>query len=100
MERLDSSLRLPHQRESQQVLTIEDALLVSDIPISCAPCLKIFLRRWLQMGFSLIVCFVQLVSKSVKRVVLDAKVGPPLHEKGLAKDILSTVSLPWCLLPN
>jgi hypothetical protein len=26
-------------------------------------------------------------------VILDAKVGPPSYEKGLAKDILSVVSL-------
>lgn len=35
----------------------------------------------------------QLVSGSVKQVILDAKVGPPLYEKGLAKDILSVVSI-------
>ncbi|XP_057793831.1 glycerophosphodiester phosphodiesterase GDPD4 isoform X2 [Salvia miltiorrhiza] len=33
----------------------------------------------------------RLVSGSVKQVILDAKVGPPLYEKGLAKDILSVV---------
>ncbi|KAF5206704.1 Glycerophosphodiester phosphodiesterase [Thalictrum thalictroides] len=30
-----------------------------------------------------------LVSKSVRQVILDAKVGPPNYEKGLATDILS-----------
>ncbi|KAH7530051.1 hypothetical protein JRO89_XSUnG0025500 [Xanthoceras sorbifolium] len=34
-----------------------------------------------------------LISKSVRRVILDAKVGPPSYEKGLAQDILSVVSL-------
>lgn len=34
----------------------------------------------------------QLISGSVRQVILDAKVGPPLHEKGLAKDIISVVS--------
>lgn len=34
----------------------------------------------------------QLVSGSVRQVILDAKVGPPLYERGLAKDILSVVS--------
>lgn len=34
-----------------------------------------------------------MVSSSVRQVILDAKVGPPLYEKGLAKDILSVVSL-------
>lgn len=34
----------------------------------------------------------QLVSNSVRKVILDAKVGPPSYEKGLAKDILSVVS--------
>ncbi|KAK6116715.1 hypothetical protein DH2020_049535 [Rehmannia glutinosa] len=33
----------------------------------------------------------KLVSGSVRQVILDAKVGPPLYEKGLAKDILSVV---------
>ncbi|CAA6660187.1 unnamed protein product [Spirodela intermedia] len=64
VERLDASSRLPHKRENQEVLTVEDALL--------------------------------LVSKSVKRVVLDAKVGPPSYEKGLAKDILSIVQKTNC----
>lgn len=39
----------------------------------------------------------QLVSGSVKQVILDAKVGPPLYEKGLAKDILSVVSFLSCV---
>uniref|UniRef100_A0A2P2JPQ7 glycerophosphodiester phosphodiesterase n=1 Tax=Rhizophora mucronata TaxID=61149 RepID=A0A2P2JPQ7_RHIMU len=34
-----------------------------------------------------------LISDSVRQVVLDAKVGPPSYERGLAKDILSVVSL-------
>ncbi|KAK9110894.1 hypothetical protein Scep_018413 [Stephania cephalantha] len=33
----------------------------------------------------------KLVSKSVRQVILDAKVGPPSHGKGLAKDILSVI---------
>lgn len=33
----------------------------------------------------------QLVSRSVHRVILDAKVGPPSFEDGLAEDILSMV---------
>ncbi|KAL9686869.1 hypothetical protein QQ045_031262 [Rhodiola kirilowii] len=33
-----------------------------------------------------------LVSSSVQKVILDAKVGPPLYEKEAAKDILSVVS--------
>ncbi|CAI0428641.1 unnamed protein product [Linum tenue] len=32
-----------------------------------------------------------LVSSSVRQVILDAKVGPPSYERGLAKDILSVV---------
>ncbi|KAG1331217.1 glycerophosphodiester phosphodiesterase GDPD4 [Cocos nucifera] len=32
-----------------------------------------------------------LISNSVRQVILDAKVGPPSYEKGLAKDILSVV---------
>ncbi|KAL6498383.1 hypothetical protein OROHE_026651 [Orobanche hederae] len=37
-----------------------------------------------------------LVSGSVRQVILDAKVGPPLYEKGLAKDILSVVERTKC----
>ncbi|MQL88993.1 hypothetical protein Taro_021563 [Colocasia esculenta] len=37
-----------------------------------------------------------LISKSVKQVILDAKVGPPLYEKGLAQDILSIVQKTHC----
>ncbi|XP_058090018.1 glycerophosphodiester phosphodiesterase GDPD4 isoform X4 [Magnolia sinica] len=33
----------------------------------------------------------ELISKSVRQVILDAKVGPPSYEKGLAADILSVV---------
>uniref|UniRef100_A0A2N9EDT8 glycerophosphodiester phosphodiesterase n=1 Tax=Fagus sylvatica TaxID=28930 RepID=A0A2N9EDT8_FAGSY len=33
----------------------------------------------------------KLISSSVRQVILDAKVGPPSYEKGLAKDILSIV---------
>ncbi|KAH6833963.1 PLC-like phosphodiesterases superfamily protein [Perilla frutescens var. hirtella] len=36
------------------------------------------------------------VSGSVKQVILDAKVGPPFYEKGLAKDILSVVERSKC----
>ncbi|GMI90748.1 glycerophosphodiester phosphodiesterase 4 [Hibiscus trionum] len=37
-----------------------------------------------------------LISTSVRQVILDAKVGPPLYEKGLAKDILSAVEKMRC----
>ncbi|CAN6475432.1 unnamed protein product [Victoria cruziana] len=38
----------------------------------------------------------KLVSKSVRQVILDAKVGPPLYEKGLAAEILSTINKAGC----
>ncbi|KAA8544559.1 hypothetical protein F0562_022582 [Nyssa sinensis] len=38
----------------------------------------------------------KLISSSVRHVILDAKVGPPLYEKGLAKDILSIVERTQC----
>lgn len=38
----------------------------------------------------------KLISGSVRLVILDAKVGPPLHEKELAKDILSVVERTKC----
>nr|KJB21437.1 hypothetical protein B456_004G102800 [Gossypium raimondii] len=34
----------------------------------------------------------KLISTSVRQVILDAKVGPPSYEKGLANDIFSTMS--------
>ncbi|XP_026435057.1 glycerophosphodiester phosphodiesterase GDPD4-like isoform X4 [Papaver somniferum] len=37
-----------------------------------------------------------LISKSVRHVILDAKVGPPKYEQGLAKDILSIVKRTQC----
>ncbi|KAL5843160.1 hypothetical protein ACOSQ4_009118 [Xanthoceras sorbifolium] len=37
-----------------------------------------------------------LISRSVRRVILDAKVGPPSYEKGLAQDILSVVERTKC----
>ncbi|KAK6940372.1 Glycerophosphodiester phosphodiesterase domain [Dillenia turbinata] len=36
------------------------------------------------------------VSRSVRQVILDAKVGPPHYEKGLAEDILSVVERTHC----
>ncbi|XP_051139263.1 glycerophosphodiester phosphodiesterase GDPD4 [Andrographis paniculata] len=39
---------------------------------------------------------VKLVAGSVRQVILDAKVGPPLYEKGFAKDILSLVERTSC----
>ncbi|PPD67491.1 hypothetical protein GOBAR_DD35632 [Gossypium barbadense] len=38
----------------------------------------------------------KLISASVRQVILDAKVGPPSYEKGLANDILSTVEKMQC----
>ncbi|GAA0176320.1 phosphodiesterase [Lithospermum erythrorhizon] len=38
----------------------------------------------------------KLISASVKRVILDIKVGPPLYEKGLAEDVLATVKRTGC----
>ncbi|KAF8405664.1 hypothetical protein HHK36_007740 [Tetracentron sinense] len=37
-----------------------------------------------------------LISRSVRQVILDAKVGPPSYEKGLATDILSVVERTQC----
>ncbi|KAF3440955.1 hypothetical protein FNV43_RR19241 [Rhamnella rubrinervis] len=38
----------------------------------------------------------KLMSSSVRQVILDAKVGPPLYEKGLARDILKVVERTRC----
>ncbi|KAM1682601.1 hypothetical protein EV1_033538 [Malus domestica] len=38
----------------------------------------------------------ELVSGSVRQVILDVKVGPPSFEKGLAKDVLSVVKRVQC----
>ncbi|KAL8162341.1 hypothetical protein V2J09_013830 [Rumex salicifolius] len=37
-----------------------------------------------------------LVSRSVRQVILDVKVGPPLYEKGLAESILSVLKRTQC----
>lgn len=44
-----------------------------------------------------LILFMQLISESVRQVILDIKVGPPLYEQGLAEDTLSIVSSygPW-----
>lgn len=39
----------------------------------------------------------QLISQSVKQVILDVKVGPPSYEQGLAADILSVVSFMYLI---
>jgi hypothetical protein len=41
--------------------------------------------------------FLQMISQSVRQVVLDVKVGPPSFEKGLAEDVLSLVSSVYLL---
>ncbi|XP_050215111.1 glycerophosphodiester phosphodiesterase GDPD4 isoform X2 [Mercurialis annua] len=38
----------------------------------------------------------QVISNSVRQIILDAKVGPPSYEKGLANDILSIVHKAQC----
>ncbi|XP_073003588.1 glycerophosphodiester phosphodiesterase GDPD4 isoform X1 [Typha latifolia] len=38
-----------------------------------------------------------LISKSVRQVILDVKVGPPLYERGLAEVILSIVKKTHCM---
>ncbi|KAK2385755.1 SUN domain-containing protein [Trifolium repens] len=37
-----------------------------------------------------------LAASSVRQIILDVKVGPPLYEKGLAKDVLSIVEQTEC----
>ncbi|KAI4320247.1 hypothetical protein MLD38_033746 [Melastoma candidum] len=36
------------------------------------------------------------ISRSLKWVIIDAKIGPPLYENGLARDILSTIERTGC----
>ncbi|CAB4288994.1 unnamed protein product [Prunus armeniaca] len=38
----------------------------------------------------------EVISSSVRRVILDIKVGPPSYEKGLASDVLSVVKRMQC----
>ncbi|KAF7836382.1 glycerophosphodiester phosphodiesterase GDPD4 [Senna tora] len=38
----------------------------------------------------------KVTANSVRQIILDAKVGPPLYEKGLARDILSIVERTEC----
>ncbi|WCJ34994.1 PLC-like phosphodiesterases superfamily protein [Euphorbia peplus] len=38
----------------------------------------------------------KVISSSVRQIILDAKVGPPLYEKDLAKDIISVVDISQC----
>ncbi|KAI3785401.1 hypothetical protein L1987_44519 [Smallanthus sonchifolius] len=38
----------------------------------------------------------QLISRSVQKVVVDAKIGPPSYEKGLAHDLISVVKRTQC----
>lgn len=47
-------------------------------------------------GIATIEDALKLTSSSVQRIILDAKIGPPSYEKGLAKDILSIVERTNC----
>jgi hypothetical protein len=40
---------------------------------------------------------IQMISQSVRQVILDVKVGPPSFEKGLAEDVLSLVSFAYVM---
>jgi hypothetical protein len=44
-----------------------------------------------------LVPLLQMISQSVRQVVVDVKVGPPSFEKGLAEDVLSLVSSVYLL---
>lgn len=41
-----------------------------------------------------------MTASSVRQIILDVKVGPPLYEKGLANDVLSIVSIIIPSLPH
>ncbi|CAN1178743.1 Glycerophosphodiester phosphodiesterase GDPD4, partial [Linum perenne] len=61
--------------------------------------LDVFQKSALDIGeqkIPTIVDALKLVSSSVRQVILDAKVGPPSYEDGLAKDILSIVKRSKC----
>ncbi|KAJ3671589.1 hypothetical protein LUZ60_007668 [Juncus effusus] len=49
-----------------------------------------------KQGVPLVENVLDLISKSVRQVILDIKVGPPLYEKDLANDILSIVKINAC----
>ncbi|KAF3958947.1 hypothetical protein CMV_016193 [Castanea mollissima] len=53
-------------------------------------------QMFLQESIPTIEDALKLISNSVRQVILDAKVGPPSYEKGLAKDILSVVEGTHC----
>ncbi|XP_030936880.1 glycerophosphodiester phosphodiesterase GDPD4 isoform X1 [Quercus lobata] len=53
-------------------------------------------QMFLQESIPTIEDALKLISNSVRQVILDAKVGPPSYEKGLAKDILSVVERTHC----
>lgn len=40
----------------------------------------------------------QMVSNSVRKVIVDAKVGPPLYETGLAEEIIAAVSFSFTFI--
>ncbi|KAL0664785.1 hypothetical protein Bca4012_101623 [Brassica carinata] len=75
IKELDVSQIVKGTLENRRIPTLEDALAV--IPPQ-----------------SYTLCFA--ISTSVRQVILDAKVGPPMYEKGLALDILSVIERARC----
>ncbi|XP_043718910.1 glycerophosphodiester phosphodiesterase GDPD4-like [Telopea speciosissima] len=55
-----------------------------------------FLREFDDQEIPTIEDALRSVSRSVRQVILDAKVGPPSYEQGLAQDILSIVEKTRC----
>ncbi|CAN1178744.1 Glycerophosphodiester phosphodiesterase GDPD4 [Linum perenne] len=94
----DGVLFALHDRDLQQI-SGNSTSRVGHLTMKEIKELDVFQKSALDIGeqkIPTIVDALKLVSSSVRQVILDAKVGPPSYEDGLAKDILSIVKRSKC----
>ncbi|CAN1336092.1 Glycerophosphodiester phosphodiesterase GDPD4 [Linum perenne] len=94
----DGVLFALHDRDLQQI-SGNSTSRVGHLTMKEIKELDVFQKSALDIGeqkIPTIVDALKLVSSSVRQVILDAKVGPPSYEDGLAKDILSIVRDFFC----
>ncbi|CAN1178746.1 Glycerophosphodiester phosphodiesterase GDPD4 [Linum perenne] len=98
----DGVLFALHDRDLQQI-SGNSTSRVGHLTMKEIKELDVFQKSALDIGeqkIPTIVDALKLVSSSVRQVILDAKVGPPSYEDGLAKDILSIVGYIVMVDPN
>ncbi|KAF2595310.1 hypothetical protein F2Q70_00045260 [Brassica cretica] len=91
IKELDVSQIVKGTLDNRRIPTLEDALAIKELDVSQIVKGTLDNRRIPTLEDAL-----AAISTSVRQVILDAKVGPPMYEKGLALDILSVIERAQC----